>query len=56
LLNGDARRSFAVAVASFAAGAVIAVVLGNSKTREKIAEHGKKAAERSRKLLGHAEI
>ena len=56
MLNGDARRSFAVAVASFAAGAVIAVVLGNSKTREKIAEHGKRAAERSRKLLGHAEI
>ena len=56
MLNGDARRSFAVAVASFAAGAVIAVVLGNSKTREKIAEHGKKAAEHSRKLLGRAEI
>jgi len=54
-LNGDSRRSFAVALASFAAGAAVAAILGNSKAREKIAEHGKKAAERSRKLLRRAE-
>ena len=54
-MNGDSRRSFAVAVASFAAGAVVVAILGNSKAREKLAEHGKKAAERSRKLLHRAE-
>jgi len=56
VLNGDSKRNFALAVASFAIGAVVVAVLGNSKTREKIAEHGKKAAERGKKLLGHAEI
>jgi hypothetical protein len=54
-LNGESRRSFALAVTSFAVGAVVAAVLGNSKTREKIALHGKRAAERSRKLLSRAE-
>lgn len=44
-----------MAVASFAAGAVVAAVFSNSKAREKIAEHGKRAAERSRKLLHRAE-
>ena len=55
MLNGDSRRNFAVALASFAAGAAIAAVLGNSKAREKIAAHGKRAAEHSRKFLGRAE-
>jgi hypothetical protein len=55
-LNGESRRSLALAVVSFAIGAVIVAVLGNSKTRAKIAEHGKKAAERSRKLLTRAEM
>jgi len=54
-MNGEFRRSFAVAVASFAVGAIVVAVLGNAKTREKIAEHGKKAAERGRKLLNRAE-
>jgi len=42
-------------VASFAVGAVVVAILGNSKAREMIAEHGKKAADRSRKLLNRAE-
>ena len=54
-MNGEARRSFALAVTSFAVGAVVAAILGNSKTREKLAEHGKRAAERGKKLLNRAE-
>ena len=54
-MNGDSRRSFAVALASFAVGAVVATVLGNSEAREKLVQHGKKAAERSKKLLNRAE-
>ena len=55
-MNGESKRSLAVALASFAAGAAIAAVLGNSKTRAKLAEHGKKAAEHSKKLLQRAEM
>ena len=54
-MNGDSRRNFALAFASFAVGAVVVAVLGNSKTREKLAAHGKKAAERSRRFLSRAE-
>jgi hypothetical protein len=54
-MNGESRRSFAVALVSFAAGAAVAAVLGNSKTRAKLAEHGKNAAERSKKLLQRTE-
>jgi hypothetical protein len=46
-MNGESKRSFAVALASFAFGAVIARVLGNPRTREKIAEVSKKLAKRS---------
>jgi hypothetical protein len=46
-MNGDSKRSFAVALASFAIGAVIAGVLGNSKTREKLVEAGKKLSNRT---------
>ncbi|MGA8857984.1 MAG: hypothetical protein WB643_12580 [Candidatus Bathyarchaeia archaeon] len=41
-MNGESKRNFAVALASFAVGAVIAGVLGNSKTREKLVEASKK--------------
>ena len=41
-MNGESKRSFAVALASFAVGAVVAGVLGNSKTREKLVEASKK--------------
>lgn len=54
-MNGDSRKSFAVALASFAVGAAVAAVLGNPKAREKLTEHSRKAAERSRKLLHRAE-
>jgi len=41
-MSGESRRSFAVAVFSFAAGAVLAAVLGNSETRNKLSEGSKK--------------
>jgi len=55
MMNGDSRRSFAIALASFAAGATVAAILGNPAARGKLAEHGKRAAERSKKLLNRAE-
>jgi hypothetical protein len=55
-MDGQSKRSLAVALASFAVGAVVAVVLGDSTTRAKLAEHGKKAADRSRRLLQRAEM
>ena len=47
-MNGESKRSFAVALASFAVGAVVAGVLGNSTTRQRIARAGKKLAKRAR--------
>jgi hypothetical protein len=41
-LNGESRKNFAVALASFAFGAVLAGVLGNSDMRAKLVEGGKK--------------
>lgn len=43
-MNGESRKNFAVALASFAIGAVIAGVLGNSKARGKLVEGSKKLA------------
>ncbi|MGA2785223.1 MAG: hypothetical protein ABSF09_11055 [Candidatus Bathyarchaeia archaeon] len=48
-MSGDSRKSFAVAFAAFAIGATIAAVLGNSNTREKITEQGKKLLKRADK-------
>jgi hypothetical protein len=47
-LNGESKRNFAVALASFAVGAVLAGILGNASTRAKLVEG-------SRKLLGKVE-
>jgi hypothetical protein len=41
-MNGNTRKDFAVALASFAVGAVVAGVLGNTRTREKLLEVSKK--------------
>lgn len=48
-MNGESRKSFAVALAVFAMGATIAAVLGNSKARQKITEHSKKLLHRAEK-------
>jgi len=47
-LNGNSRRQFGVALASFAIGAVIAAVVGNTKAREKLVEESKKFVENFR--------
>jgi len=46
-MNGESRRSVAVALASFAVGAAIAGVLGNPKTRKRLALATKKLAQRA---------
>jgi hypothetical protein len=46
-MSKESRRSFTVALASFAVGALVASVLGNSKTREKLLEAGKKLSNHS---------
>ncbi len=46
-MNGDSRKEVAVAIASFAIGAVVAGVLGNSKARERIAAVSKKLAQKA---------
>ena len=45
-MNGESRKDFAVALASFAVGAVVAGVLGNTRTREKLLEASKKLVRR----------
>jgi hypothetical protein len=45
-MNGESKRSFALALVSFAIGAVVAGVLGNPKTRARIAEGSKNFAKR----------
>ena len=47
-MNGESKRSFAVALASFAIGAVVAGVLGNPRTRQRIATASKKLAKKAR--------
>jgi hypothetical protein len=49
-MNGESKKSFALAVASFAIGAVLAGVLGNPKTRARIAEGSKNLVKRSKRL------
>ncbi len=46
-MSGESKRSFAVALASFAVGAIIASVLGNSKTRERLTEASKRLAKKT---------
>lgn len=44
-MNGNTKREFSLALASFAIGAVLAGVLGNSKARGKLLEGSKKLAD-----------
>lgn len=45
IMNGNSKREFGLALASFAVGAVLAGVLGNPKAREKLLEGSKKLAD-----------
>jgi len=47
-MSEESKRSFAVAVFSFAAGAVLASVLGDSATRNKLSEGSKRLLRISR--------
>jgi hypothetical protein len=55
-MNGESKRSFAVAIASFAIGAVVAGVLGNPKTRAQIAEGSKLLAKRTKRLARRTDV
>ena len=49
-MNGESKRSFALALAASAIGAVLTGVLGNPKTRARIAEGSRSLAKRTKKL------
>ena len=51
-MNGESKskRSFALAIASFAIGAVIAGILGNPETRAKLSEGSKNFVKNTKKL------
>jgi len=55
-MNGESKRSFAVALASFAVGAVVASVLGDPKTRAKISESSKDIVKRAKKLAKQTDL
>jgi hypothetical protein len=47
-MNGNSRKEFGLALVSFAIGAVLAGVLGNSNARAKLLEGSKKLADNFR--------
>jgi len=47
-MNGNSRKEFGLALASFAIGAVVAGVLGNTQTRGKLLDGSKKLADKLR--------
>jgi hypothetical protein len=49
-MNGESKRSFAVAIASFAIGAVVAGILGNAETRAKLSQGSKNFVKNTKKL------
>ena len=55
-MNGESKRNFALALASFAIGAVVVGVLGNPKTRAKISESGKNLVRTTKKLARRTEL
>jgi hypothetical protein len=49
-MSAESRKQFTVALASFAIGAVVAGVLGNSKAREKLLDGSRKLVENFRSV------
>ena len=49
-MNGESKKSFALAIASFAIGAAMAGVLGHPKTRARLAEGSKNLVKRTKQL------
>jgi hypothetical protein len=46
-MNGESKKHFALAIASFAVGAVLAGVLSNSQARAKLVEGSRKLIQRT---------
>ena len=55
-MNGQSKRSFALALASFAIGAVLAGVLGNPKVRARITDGSRDLAKRTKRLAERADL
>jgi len=55
-MNGESKRSFALALASFAMGAIIVGVLGNPEVRARISDSSKSLVERTMKLAKQADL
>jgi hypothetical protein len=55
-MNGESKRSFALALASFAIGAVLVGVLGNPKTRAKISEGSRNLVKRTKRLTKRTDV
>jgi len=55
-MNGESKRSFALALAAFVIGAVATGLLGNPKTRARIAEGSRNLAKSTRKLAKRNDV
>jgi len=55
-MDGESKRSFALALASFVIGAVVAGILGHPKTRARLAEGSKSLAKTAKRLGKRAEL
>ena len=55
-MNGESKRSFAVALAAFAIGAVVTAMVGNPKTCARIAEGSRNLAKNTRKLAKRNDV
>jgi hypothetical protein len=55
-MNGESKRNFALALASFAIGAVIVGVLGNPKTLAKISEGSRDLVKNAKKLAKRTDL
>jgi hypothetical protein len=49
-MNGESKKTIALALVSFAIGAVLAEVFDNPKTRAKIAERSRNLAKKTKRL------
>ena len=55
-MSGESKKSFALALASFAIGAAVAGVLGHPKTRARIAEGGKNLVKKTNQLSKRGDV
>ena len=55
-MNGESKKSFALALASFAIGAVVVGVFGNPTVRTRISESGKNLVKKTKKLAKRTDL